>query len=174
MALSRSYFEKVLEDSFSAYYNIYPDVEFHGLPLVYKCEYFSRSEKFWLTKKMVMYANETNEYAYIFSAPEFDTDSVNRCVDLALEDMLPLVKPHKEHQYTNCKVIFLADSLSKDVIKTVKKRKFTKSYGKLSLEGYTTLHVAAVDMSLSKTYTNPAAHEMVKYFRKLFAARKNV
>jgi len=173
MSLDRARFERVLEDSFCAYYNIYVEEDFHGLPLAFWGEYFSRGEKYWLTKKMVMYANETNEYAYIFSAPEFDVDTVNRCVDICLEEMLPKVKPHKEHQYTNCKLIFLADSLSKDVIKAVKKRKFTKSYGRLSLEGYTTLHVAAVDMGQRKTYTNAAAYEMVKYFRKLFAARKD-
>ena len=174
MALDRKYFEKVLEDSFSAYYNIYPDVDFGSLPLHCKCEYFSRAEKFWLSKKIVMYANETNEYAYIFSAPEFDTDTVKACVDKALEDMLPLVKPHKEHQYTNCKVIFLSDSLSKDVIKAVKTSNFSKSYGKMGLEGYTNLLTAAVDMGSRKTFTNMPGRPMVKYFRKLFAARKDI
>ena len=174
MTLDRKYLEKVLEDSFSAYYNIYPDVEFHGLPLMCKCEYFSRAEKFWLSKKIVMYANETNEYAYIFSAPAFDADTVKRCADLALEDMLPLVKPHKEHQYTNCKVIFLADSLDKDTINAVKKCKFTKNYGKMGLEGYTNLLTAAVAVDRRKTYTNMAGNPMVKYFRKLFAARKDL
>ena len=173
MTFSREYFEKVLQESFSAYYNIYADEEFHGLPLAFMAEYFSRAEKYWLTKSMVMYANETNEYAYIFSAPEFDVDTVERCMTLAIEDMLPRLKPHKEHQYTNCKVIFLADTLSKDVIKAVKRRKFTKSYGKLSLEGYTNLLAAAVDMSSSKTFTNAAGHELVKYFGKLFAAKKD-
>ncbi len=173
MALSRSLFEKVLEDSFSAYYNIYADEEFHGLPLAFRGEYISRSEQYWLSKKIVVYANERNEHVYVFSAPAFDVSTVNRCMDLALEEMLPKVKPHKEHQYTNCKVIFLADSIDKDVIKAVKKRKFTKSYGPLSLHGYTVLHAAAVDMSQSRTYTNGAAYEMVKYFGKLFAARKD-
>ena len=172
MALSRSYFEKILEDSFSAYYNIYPDVEFHGLPLKYKCEYFSRAEKFWLTKKMVMYANETNEYAYIFSAPEFDTDTVNRCVDLALEDMLPLVKPHKEHQYSNVKVLFVADSFDGEVIKRIQSKKFEKNY-KFSLHGFTMLKTCAVDLGTEQAHPNKAGYELAKYFQKLFAARKD-
>ena len=173
MSMTRADFIEGLKLSYSTYYNVISEPEETGLPMAFRAEYFSRAEKYWLTKSMVMYANETNEYAYIFSAPEFDVDTVERCMTLAIEDMLPRVKPHKEHQYTNCKVIFLADTLSKDVIKAVKRRKFTKSYGKLSLEGYTNLLAAAVDMSSSKTFTNAAGHELVKYFGKLFAVKKD-
>ena len=88
-----------------------------------------------------------------------------------IADAVPRVKPHKEHQYTNFKAIFLADSFDEAAKAAIKKRSFTKNY-KFSLHGYSMLLAAAVDLSDSSTVTNKAGYPLVKYFRKLFDARK--
>ena len=171
MALDRASFLKVLEDSYSAYYNIIPDAEAPGLPLIFRADYFSRKEMYFLLKENTIWGNETNDYAYVFSAPAFDRALAARCIDYALEEALPLVKPHKEHQYTNVKVILLADTVTPDVARYVKKRSFTKNY-KFSFHGFSTLKSAIVDLNGQKTVTNSAGHELVPYFSKLFAAEK--
>ena len=99
-------------------------------------------------------------------------ETVNRWTDWAVQDMLPKVKPHKEHQYTNAKVIFVADSLEKDAIRAVQKKRFSRSYGPLSVHGYTELITAAVDLSQSKAFANPAGNDLPKFFGKLFALRQ--
>lgn len=175
MAVQRSVFEEVLKDSYGAYYNIIePELAMEGssepLPLAFRADYFSRAEKYWLSKSIPVWGNEKNEFAYIFSAEEFSPELAERCVSFALEDGLPKVKPHKEHQYTNIQVVLLADGLSEDVIRAVRRRSFSKSY-KFSLYGYSTLLLAAVDMSAGKAYTNKAGRDLVKYFKKLFALR---
>lgn len=175
MAIERSVFHEILKDSYSAYYNIIePELpegmEQEELPLLFRADYFSRSERYWLTKNIPIWGNEKNEYAYIFSAPEFSVELAGRCVDFALEDGLARVKPHKEHQYTNIQVVLLADRLSDEVIKTVRKRSFSKSY-KHSLHGYSTLLLAAVDLSAGEAHANKAGRDLVKYFGKLFALR---
>ena len=101
-------------------------------------------------------------------------DSFSAYYDLHMaegEQELPLVKPHKEHQYTNIKVILLADAVEEDVARYVKKRSFTKSY-KFSLHGFSTLKSAIADLGKQKTVTNSAGHELVPYFSKLFAAEE--
>ena len=92
-------------------------------------------------------------------------------MDFALNEMLPKVKPHKQHQYTNCKVIFIADTLDGAMIDAVRKKKFSKSYGFLSTEGYTELLAAAVDLSAQKAYANRVGQDLEKFFGKLFALR---
>ena len=171
MALDRESFLKVLEDSYSAYYNLNPNEGMTELPLVLRADYFSRNERYWLTKSIPIWGNETNEFAYVFSAPSFDQTLAARCIDYALDEALPLVKPHKEHQYTNIKVILLADTVEEDVARYVKKRSFSKSY-KFSLHGFSTLKSAIVDLGSQKTVTNSAGHELVDYFSKLFAAEE--
>ena len=171
MAIERNTFLEVLKDAYSAYYSIVPAEEGEE-PLSFRAEYRSRDESYFFVKSANIWGNEKNEYAYVFSAPSFDVSMVDRCVDWALQDMLPRVKPHKEHQYTNAKVIFIADSLSDDAARAVQKKRFSKSYGLFSLHGYTELITAAVDLSQSKTYANPAGNDLPKFFGKLFALRQ--
>lgn len=171
MAMTIERFLAVVEDSYGAYYNIVPNDGLTDLPLAFRGDYFSRNEKYWLTKSVKIWANETNEFAYIFAAPSFDPALVDKCLDYVLAESLPRVKPHSEHQYTNFKAVFIADSFDEATKKAVTKRSFSKSYH-FSLYGYSNLLTAAVDLSTQKTVTNRAGSELVKYFRKLFDARK--
>lgn len=172
MAIDRESFLKVLEDAYSAYYNIVPDVDAGGLPLVFRADYFSRNEMYFILKQNTIWGNETNEYLYLFSAERFDPDTVNKCMDYAIADMLPRVKPHKEHQYTNAKTVFVADSFDDETIKLIRKKKYSKSYNH-SLFGYSTLLTVAVDLARQKAFTNSAGHDQQKFFKKLFSLRKD-
>ena len=173
MALDRELFINIVKDAYSAYYTITdPSEEDEGLPMAFRAVYDARDERYFLSKNAQIWANEKIEYAYIYSAPSFDTELAGRCMDHALADMLPKVNPHKQHQYTNCKVILIADSLSDDIIELVKKRSFSKSYGFLSTRGYTELLAAAVDLRREKTYTNKVGNGLNKFFDKLFALRR--
>ena len=172
MALDRASFLKVLEEAYGAYYNIIPDADAGELPLVFRADYFSRDEGYFLMKKNTVWGNETNEYCYLFSAPSFDADTVNKCIDYALADGMPRVKPHREHQYTNIKTVFVADGFDDETLKLVKTRKFSKSY-RFSLYGYSELLTAAVDISREQAFTNPAGQTQQKFFGKLFSLRKD-
>lgn len=169
MSLDRISFLNTISDSYSAYYDIHSNDAMTELPLHFRADFFSRAEKYWLTKSIPVWANETNEFCYLFTAPNFDAELAGQCIDFALEDGLPRVKPHKEHQYTNIKVLLVADSFDAETAKYIRHRKFSKSY-KLSLHGFTTLKTAAVDVAAGKAYTNSAGHELSAYFRKLFAS----
>ncbi|MBR4549696.1 MAG: hypothetical protein IKO83_07255 [Oscillospiraceae bacterium] len=172
MAIERNTFLEVLKDAYSAYYSISPAEAEGDLPLSFRAVYGARDELFFFVKSANIWGNEKNEYAYVFSAPTFDVETVSRCTDWALQDMLPRVKPHKEHQYTNAKVIFVADSLDDATARAVQKKRFSKSYGPFSLQGYTELITAAVDLSREKTFANPAGNDLPKFFGKLFALRQ--
>ena len=172
MSIGREDFIEILKDSYSAYYTIKPYEGTQDLPLSFQAVYGARDEQFFFVKSASIWRNEKNEYAYVFSAPTFDTALADRCMDWAIADMLPKVKPHKEHQYTNVKAIFVADSLDDRTINTIKKKHFSKSYGLLSVYGYTELLAAAVDLSKSSSYTNKAGYQLADYFKKLFAARE--
>lgn len=171
MALDREAFLAVLEDSYSAYYNIIKDDLPAELPMVFRADYFQRSEAFFVSRKIPMYANETNEYVYVFSKPGFTGAETEACMQYALDDGLPRVKPHKEHQYTNIKVCFLADEFDDEALRSVKQAKFQKTYNH-SLWGYSNLLAVAVDVDSESIKTNFAGRDMKKYFKKLFAAQK--
>lgn len=163
---------EALRSSYSAYYDIFDGDAESGLPLAFRASYSSRSEKYWLSKNIKVWANETNEHAYLFAAESFDIETVDRCIDYVLKDGLPRVKPHKEHQYTNLAAIFIADGFDKATAKHIAKRSFSKSY-KFSLHGYTELLTAAVEPESGSVSTNAAGRGLSAYFKKLFAANKS-
>ena len=171
MAIERSLFLELVKDAYSAYYSIVDDALAPDLPLAFRADYKSRDEQYFFVKSANIWGNEKNEYAYVFSAPEIDPATARKCLDWALQDMLPRVKPHKEHQYTNCKAVFITDTLSDETAQTVKKSKFSKSYGFLSTQGYTELIAAAVNLSTEAVVTNRVGHGLEDFFRKLFALR---
>ncbi len=170
MAIQREEFLKILEDSFSAYYNIFPQ-EHPELPLAFRGDYSKHDERYWLMKSVPIWKNDTGEFVYVFSAEGFSPDLAEKCIAFALEDGLPRVKPHKEHHHTDVKVILIADSLDDQTRKTVQKKSFTKSYH-FSLWGFTNLLTAAVDLSQEKAYPNKEGYALEKYFHKLFDVRK--
>lgn len=170
MTGTRTDFLETLRDSYSAYYDIHENESFTDLPLVFRADYSSRNEKYWLTKNIKVWGNETNEHVYMFAAESFDKELVDNCIDFALADGLPRVKPHKEHQYTNIAAIFVAESFDPATAKHIAKRSFSKSY-KFSLHGYTELLTAAVELGTESTRTNSAGRPLEAYFRKLFAAK---
>ena len=170
--MDRAEFLEIVKDAYSAYYTILPaEEEESGLPLAFRAEYNVRDEQYFFVKSANIWKNEKHEYCYVFSAPAFDAALARECIDFSLREMLPKVKPHKEHQYTNCKVILIADSLNEETVKTVKKAKFSKSYGPLSTHGYTELLTAAVDLGERKAHANRVGYDLEKFFGKLFALR---
>jgi len=170
MSVERGVFLEVLKDSYGAYYTLAEETD-TVLPLAFRADYRARDERYWLTKSVKIWVNEKNEYAYVFSAPTFDSETVEQCIGFAWEDMLPRVRPHKEHQCTNAKVIFVADSLDEGSINAIRKDNRTRSY-KFGLHGYSNLLTAGVDLRGQKVCTNKAGYELAAYFRKLFAARE--
>ncbi len=170
MAIERELFLNILEDSFSAYYDIFHQ-DHPELPLVFRGDYEKREGKYWLMKSIPIWSSETGEFVYVFSADSFDPALAERCMQFALDDGLPRVKPHKDHQHTDIKLILIADHVDEATRRTVEKMKFTKSYHH-SLWGFTNLLTAAVDLSQGKSYQNKAGYALEKYFRKLFDIRK--
>ena len=121
MAIDRATFLEIVKDAYSAYYTILPAEEGEEeLPLAFRAEYKVRDEQYFFVKSANIWSNEKYEYCFVFSAPSFDAALAEKCMDFSLREMLPKVKPHKQHQYTNCKVILIADSLDEAFFKILR------------------------------------------------------
>ena len=81
MGIEREKFLETLADSFSAYYDLHMAQGDTELPLVFRADYHSRAERYWLSKNITIWGNETNEFAYIFSAPSFEKELAAKCID---------------------------------------------------------------------------------------------
>ena len=171
MTTDRAHFLDIIEDSYSAYYNISKEDLPAEYPLCFRANFHKRGEMYWLSKSIPIYGNEENEFAYIFSAESFDGDTVRRCIDFAMADGLRKVKPHKEHQCSNIKTVFIADRFEPEALQEIRSRKFQKSYH-FSLWGYSSLLTCAVVPETEEVTVNRAGAEMKKYFHQLFSTQK--
>ena len=142
MAMDRAEFLEIVKDAYSAYYTILPAEEVREeLPLAFRAEYNVRDEQYFFVKSANIWKNEKHEYCFVFSAPSFDPALAEECIDFSLQEMLP------------------------------KKKKFSRSYGPLSIHGYTELLCAAVDLEKRKAGANRCGRDLEAFFGKLFALR---
>lgn len=172
MGFDRQQFLKTVSDSYSAYYNISRENLPDQLPLVFRAEFHKRDEMYWFSQRVPASGNEENEYAYFFSLDYFDRDLVLACMDFARKEGLSKVKPHREHQCSNIKTVFIAESFEASALDTIRKQKFQKSY-RLAFWGYSSLLTCAVELSSQKVITNDAGRELKKYFQKLFSVGRS-
>ncbi|MEG1633743.1 MAG: hypothetical protein RR314_06780 [Oscillospiraceae bacterium] len=171
MSIDRAAFLEKLKDSYEYYYNIIPGDADSGLPLFLKADFHARDEGYVIIKRAKIWASESNEYVYVFSAPSFDKEDVSKCLDYALADGEPRVVPHKEHKDSYIIAVFVADVISSEAKKEIRARKFDKSY-KLGLEGWLALKTAAIELERECITTNRVGSSLTKFFKKLLRSEK--
>ena len=164
---SREQFIHDLRASYSIYYNIYNNDGDTDLPLMFRADFHNRDESYMLVKSAKVWGNEQNEYVFIFSDACFDEKTVNKCLEFAKETALPLIKPHKEHNYSNIHTLFIADSIDENIRKIITSQDFNKSYNH-SLYGFTLLKTVYIDLGNEEFSTNRQGHDMKKVIKKLF------
>lgn len=152
--------------SYKAWYNIEPGDRDSGLPLEALCIYHTRGEKYVLTKKAKIWGMETNEYLYLFSAPELEQETVEKCCNFAIEDALGRIKPHSEHMYSYITAIFVADVIEPKALTYVRRRKFMKSY-RMGLQGSAPFKALALETEKEVIVTNSWGRDLKKFFKKI-------
>lgn len=171
MAWDRAALLEKLRESYEYYYDIGDGDAGSGLPLLYTATFHMRSEGYVLIKRAKIWAAETNEYAYIFSMHELDAETASKCIEFALNDGFPKIKPDPEHRESYIIALFVADVIDEEAAKIIRSRKFYKSF-KLGLWGWSALRTAAVGLEKELIETNKAGSNLVSFFRKLLRSEK--
>jgi len=173
LSFDRAAFLDKLRDSYEYYYDVTthdPD-ENSDLPLALSAEFHARDEGYVLSKKAKIWAAESNEYVFIFSAPYFDSETACRCIDYALADGTARIKPHSEHRSSFIIAIFVADVIDFPVQKEICKRKFDKSY-KMGFHGWSALKTATIEMEKEMVASNKPGEDIGKFLKKLLRSEK--
>lgn len=167
MAIDRGEFLEALRESYEPYYDIHPNDSVTPLPLVFRADFHSHGESYFLIKSAKIWSDDTHEYTFLFSADRFTPEIVDACVDYALDTALPMVEPRKDHHYSNVHAIFVADQFDDAVRSAITKRRFSKSY-KMGIYGFTLLKTAFIDLSSMDYGTNKEGHDLGDFIKKLF------
>ena len=134
--------------------------------------YYLRDENYLLSKQHVLSAVEQHEYLYFFLTDHLDAQTLQEQIELSKQAGLSHVKPHKDHMFSNVGLVVLANTISPEAQKLIKKTRFRKNY-KLTLHGWTEYQLAAMEVSTNCFFSNPAGKEARKNMERNFAPTRN-
>lgn len=153
---------------YSHSYDIYRDgqEECAGFPAA--AFYYLRDENYLLSRQHVLSAVEQHEYLYFFLTDHLDEETLLKQIELSKHSGLSHVKPHKDHMFSNVGLVVLANTISPEAQKLIKRTRFRKNY-KLTFHGWTEYQLAAMEISTKRFFSNPAGKEAKKNLERNFA-----
>ena len=157
---------ETLRHKYEAYFDIYPDYSILGRRLdLYACSHV-RSEKFFLTKKTVLAACETNEYCLIEGHPaEIYAPKVQDFTAFLVNAAGELVKPHKEHMSSVLTGILVSEQgFDPEAIHIGTRFKHSRSFW-FGLRGWYSICLLLVDLSSGQVHASPKGKEVMKSYQ---------
>ena len=162
---------KKLLDAYSHQYDIDRNVEVEGFVYPATATYYLRDENYLISKQHVLSAVEQHEYLYFYLTDHLTAEDLQSQIDLSKRAGLGKVKPHKDHMFSNVGLIVLANTISPEARKLIQKTRFRKNY-KLSFHGWTEYQLAAMEVSTTSFFSNPAGKGAKKILEQNFAPKK--
>ena len=160
-----------LLDAYSHQYDIDRNVEAEGFVYPATATYYLRDENYLISKQHVLSAVEQHEYLYFYLTDHLTAEDLQSQIDLSKRAGLGKVKPHKDHMFSNVGLIVLANTISPEARKLIQKTRFRKNY-KLSFWGWTEYQLAAMEVSTTSFFSNPAGKGAKKILEQNFAPKK--
>ena len=159
-----------LLNAYSHQYDIDRDVEVDGFLYPATATYYLRDENYLISKKHVLSAVEQHEYLYFYLTDHLTAEDLQSQIDLSKRAGLGKVKPHKDHMFSNVGLVVLANTISTEAQKLIKKTRFRKNY-RLTFYGWTEYQLAAMEVSTNCFYSNPAGVGARKILEQNFAPK---
>lgn len=166
-----SIIDKILR-SYEVYYDV-ERCELESLPLVATCEFHVHNEKYVLSQKAQLWSTDANEYVYIFKMDTLSKDLFLKCKDYAYEEGMKVIDPKSGHMYSYITTIFIYDFCDKETENIIKKCKISKNF-KLSLHGWMDFHIACINTSENKIYSNKSGRVTSRFLEELFYKKTSV
>ena len=160
-----------LLDVYSHLYDIERDVEIAGFPYPAAATYFLRDENYLISRQHVLSAVEQHEYVYFLLTDHLTAENLQEHIDRTKAAGLAKVRPHKEHMFSNVGLVVLANTISPEAKKLIKRTHFRKYY-RLSLHGWTEYQLAAMETSTNCFFSNPAGKGARNNLESNFAPRQ--
>lgn len=159
-----------LLDAYSHLYDIERDVTVEDTTYPATATYYLRDENYLISKQHVLSAVEQHEYVYFYLTDHLSADDLQSQMDLSKRVGLSKVKPHKEHMCSFVTLVVLANTMDPEAVKLIKKTRFRKNY-RMTFHGWMEYHVAAMEASTNRFYSNPAGAGARKIMEQNFAPK---
>lgn len=151
-------FEKLLT-AYGCYFDVNRDLAVGDFVFPAMAEFHSRSEKYVLVKSAKIWGMEQNEYVYLVLADTLEEPFLSHVIALAQQDGMGRIKPHGEHMYSYVSMAVIADHVTPEAERLIRRYRFGKSF-RLALHGWMEFRIAALDRSSGKVLSNRAGRDV--------------
>lgn len=153
-------FKKLLK-SFQRYYDIKTDDV--PEPFCALAEFRSVQEQYFLLKSAKLSSSSSSETVFFYKTDILDEKNLLKIDNIAWEETLKKVNPVYGHQNSDCVLIVIADQVSPEAFRTVKKLKHYKSY-KFGLCGWSSYKACVYSCQEERAGTNWRGKDLRKFF----------
>lgn len=123
------------------------DVTMHGperAPLAASCDFFQRTERYVLTRKINLWSVQNEEFMHIFSIDRLTLAEWEGMKGRVIDDGLSRAHPGSGHMSTRATAIVVCDEFDDDAADALRRSKFVKNYW-LSLHGWLEFWAGAIE-----------------------------
>jgi len=153
------------EQKLSKYFDIKKPYRYKDLNMDLFAESFIRNEKYFVTKKAIVYAFENNEYNFIKSYKNLDENQLNSFLDILKNATEDFVHPNNQHMSTVINgIIIVNDGFREDLKKIIEKFKFNRSFA-FGFKGWSYIRLVVVDLNKGEVITNKRGKEVKKFYK---------
>ena len=170
MKYTRQNIIDILLKSYVAYYNI-TDFGSEREPLRALCEYYEHAERYMVSKKVSLWAADSEEFIYLFDVPRLTVETFENCKKTAYEDGMDHLHIGPGHMYSYITPIIVCDTCDEEAVKALKKCHIYKSFH-FSLHGWMDFHAAAVIGDSDRIESNRAGRTTAKILKKVLYSKK--
>ena len=161
---------ETLLTAYSRHYDVMRDVRTEGGFFPAAAFFFLRDEHYLVRRDKKFFAVEQHDYTYFCTAEALDEQALQTQIDLSLQAGRAEVKPHKEHMCSYVTLVVLAETMTPEARKLLKRTRFRKNF-RFALHGFMEYRAAVVELSAGRVESSPAGREVRKSLERVFNPR---
>lgn len=153
-----------IEKRLANHFDIERDHDINGYVLDLYAKYHLRNERYMLSRKMVVYAFENNEYIFIKYFDRIDEICLKEYIDFLVNSINDIVKPNENHMSSVITgVLVTKHKPNTKIIDTIKKFKYQKGFA-FGFKGWADIRLILVTMDDNYIVTNRKGKEVRKVY----------
>ena len=153
-----------------AYYNI-TDYGIEKKPLRALCEYYEHAEKYMVSKKVSLWAADSEEFIFLFDVPRLTAEIFESCKEIAYRDGMERLHIGPGHMYSYITPIIVCDTCDEEALRALKKCRIYKSFH-FSLHGWMDFHTAVLEVGNNRITTNRSGKYVEEVMKKILFPKK--
>lgn len=154
-----------LEKKLQSYFDLERNYSYREIGFELYAKFFTRSERYILTKKAKIFGIESNEHCFIKHYNELDKAKVENFIDHLKSACIDFVDPHEEHMSSIITGVLVVDQACPgELIDIIEKFRYQKSFA-FGLKGWADIRIILVFLKKGEVFSNKKGREVKEVYQ---------